>query len=362
MPSGSPLSRRLTLWLALGGLALLVFLVMRPFFAPLAWAGILAYMTWPIAARIRIACRGRDTLAAALATLLAGLILFGPLLWLVWVAQKELGQIYPLLQEFIAEPPPLPPWLEKIPWLGEWVAQLRIEMLTDPQDVITNLKDWLRDHSRQAAALAGGAGKNLVKLAMVMLILFFFYRDGARIMRELGHVLSEFLGPRVHGYLAAAGATTRAVVYGILLTALVQGILAGMGYGVAGLSSPVTLGVFTAMVALIPFGTPLAWGSAGAWLLFQGEIGPALGLWAWGGLVVSQMDNLLRPLFISSISTIPFLLILFGVLGGLLAFGLVGLFAGPIVLAVAWAVWREWAANLDEAENGEENPPPPAEV
>jgi predicted PurR-regulated permease PerM len=139
------------------------------------------------------------------------------------------------------------------------------------------------------------------------------------------------------------------VVYGILLTALVQGTLAGLGYWVAGMASPVTLGVLTALFALIPFGTPLVWGGAGAWLLFQGETGAAIGVWIWGAAVVSQIDNVLRPIFISSVGAIPFLLVLFGVLGGLLAFGLVGLFVGPIVLAVAWAVWREWAAHLDDA-------------
>ena len=76
-------------------------------------------------------------------------------------------------------------------------------------------------------------------------------------------------------------------------------------------------------------------------------------MWVWGAAVVSQLDNFLRPLFISSVSPIPFLLVLFGVLGGMLAFGLVGLFIGPIVLAVAWAVWREWAAHLDEGELNE---------
>jgi predicted PurR-regulated permease PerM len=115
----------------------------------------------------------------------------------------------------------------------------------------------------------------------------------------------------------------------------------------------VTLGVLTALFALIPFGTPLAWGGAGAWLLFQGETGAAIGVWIWGAAVVSQIDNVLRPLFISSVGAIPFLLVLFGVLGGILAFGLVGLFAGPIVLAVAWAVWREWAAHLEDADSQE---------
>jgi predicted PurR-regulated permease PerM len=180
-------------------------------------------------------------------------------------------------------------------------------------------------------------------------IVFFFYRDGARIVLELRHVMARFIGPRTHDYLAAAATTTRAVVYGILLTALVQGAFAGVGYWVAGLGSPVTLGVLTALFALVPFGTPLAWGGAGAWLLFQGETGAAIGVWLWGAAVVSQIDNVLRPVFISSVSPIPFLLVLFGVLGGLLAFGLVGLFAGPIVLAVVWAVWREWTAHLDEA-------------
>jgi predicted PurR-regulated permease PerM len=151
--------------------------------------------------------------------------------------------------------------------------------------------------------------------------------------------------------LHAAGMTTRAVVYGVLLTALVQGFVAGLGYWVAGIKSPVILGVITAILALIPFCTPIAWGLAGCWLLVQGHTSAAIGIWLWGALVVSQLDNVLRPIFISSVSPIPFLLVLFGVLGGLLAFGLVGLFIGPIVLAVAWAVWREWAAHLQETKS-----------
>jgi predicted PurR-regulated permease PerM len=221
-------------------------------------------------------------------------------------------------------------------------------LLDDPQELITVTTDWLKNHSGEAAALVGGAGRNLAKLLLVILILFFFYRDGTRIILELRHVMARFLGDRTHGYLTAVGSTTHAVVYGILLTALVQGIVAGIGYGVAGMTSPVTFGILTFLVALIPFASPLAWGSAGALLFFRGDIGPAIGVWLWGALVVSQIDNFLRPIFISSISPVPFLLILFGVLGGVLAFGLIGLFAGPVVLAVAWAVWREWTIQLDE--------------
>lgn len=350
MPATSPRIHRFVLWFALGGLSLLVFLVMAPFLTSLAWAGILAYVSWPVANWIRTRCSGHDTLAAGLTTILSGLLLFGPLLWLMWLAQQELSRIYPALQSFMAAPPPLPPWLADLPWVGDSLAQLHVQLLGDPRDLMAVVKNWLMNHSGEAAALVGGAGRNLAKLLLLILILFFFYRDGARIILELRHVMTRFLGPRAHGYLTAAGSTTRAVVYGIFFTALVQGVVAGFGYSVAGLDSPVTFGVLTFLVALIPFGTPVAWGSAGALLFFQGDIGPAIGVWLWGALVVSQLDNFLRPLFISSISPIPFLLVLFGVLGGILAFGLIGLFAGPIVLAVAWAVWREWTVQMNEAE------------
>jgi predicted PurR-regulated permease PerM len=340
-------SRRLVPLLALAGLVALAFVVVAPFLVPLAWAGILSYASWPIATRIRQKCKGRDTLAAAIATTLAALTLFLPLIWLAWLAQKELANIYPALQTFLASPIHVPENLKSLPWLGEWLKQ-QADLFANPQGISAMIKTWLAAHVNDVATLAGGVGRNLVKLLFVVIILFFFYRDGARIVTELRHVLARFIGPQAHHYLHAAGTTTRAVVYGVLLTALIQGVAAGLGYWVAGLSSPVIFGVITAMLALIPFCTPLAWGSAGAWLLVQGHTAEAIGVWIWGAAVVSQLDNVLRPIFISSVSAIPFLLVLFGVLGGLLAFGLVGLFIGPIILTVAWAVWREWTTHLQE--------------
>ncbi|OGV76532.1 MAG: AI-2E family transporter [Methylotenera sp. RIFCSPLOWO2_02_FULL_45_14] len=348
MKDHTPFSRRIVPWLALGGLLLLAFMVVTPFLAPIAWAGVLAYASWPAATSIRRWCNNRDSLAASLSTALAALTLFLPLIWLAWLAQQELSNAYPALQAFLANPPPVPEALRGLPWLGDWLVHQQATLVANPQGVSSVIKAWLAAHTNDLTILAGGVGKNLAKLIFVIVILFFFYRDGARIVRELRHVLERFIGAQVHDYLHAVGTTARAVVYGILLTALVQGIVAGLGYRVAGLASPVMFGVLTMILALIPFGTPLAWGAAGFWLLLQGETGAAIGVWIWGAMVVSQLDNFLRPLFISSVSPIPFLFVLFGVLGGLLAFGLVGLFVGPIVLAVIWAVWREWVAHLEE--------------
>jgi predicted PurR-regulated permease PerM len=350
----SALSRRIAPLLALAGLVVLAFVVVAPFLVPLAWAGILCYASWPIAMRVRQWCKGRDTLAASIITLLAAFTLFVPLIWLVWLAQRELSNIYPVLQAFFASPIQVPAGLKNIPWLGDWLTQQQLHLAAHPDGLTSVIKAWLATHVNDVATLMGGVGKNLIKLILVIVILFFFYRDGARIITELRHVLARFIGPQAHDYLHAAGITTRAVIYGVLLTALVQGVAAGLGYWVAGLSSPVIFGVITAMLALIPFCTPIAWGSAGLWLLLQGHTAEAIGVWIWGAAVVSQLDNVLRPIFISSVSPIPFLLVLFGVLGGLLAFGLVGIFIGPIVLAVAWAVWREWTAHLhDDAANSE---------
>jgi predicted PurR-regulated permease PerM len=139
---------------------------------------------------------------------------------------------------------------------------------------------------------------------------------------------------------------TKAVVWGLVATALAQGALAGLGYWWAGVDAPVLFGAVTALVAMLPFGAPFVWGSIGIWLLVSGNLTAGIGLLVWGALVVSWIDNLIRPLVISSATRIPFLLVLFGVLGGLAAFGLIGLFLGPVILAVLVAVWREW---LEEA-------------
>jgi predicted PurR-regulated permease PerM len=196
-------------------------------------------------------------------------------------------------------------------------------------------------------ALIGDVGRNAAKLGFALITVFFFYRDGEHVLEQVQLVLHRFLGARVDPYLAAVGGMTKAVVWGLIATALAQGFVAGLGYWWAGVSAPVLLGAVTALIAMIPFGTPFAWGSIGIWLLVSGDTVGGVGLLLWGALVVSWVDNLVRPLLISNATRIPFLLVMFGVLGGLAAFGLVGLFLGPVILAVLMAVWREWIEETD---------------
>ena len=340
--------------LFLGGLALASWAVVAPFLAALAWAVMIAYTSWPLYARLRRMLGGREALAAAMMTLLCALVLFAPLVGAAWAAQQEAGALYRATQDFLAVPPAVPEWLKMLPALGSWLEALRAEWLSQPEVLTAQAAEWFKARIGDLAALAGQIGKNLGKMIIALVALFFVYRDWERLSAQVQRVLASFLGERVHGYLAAVGNTARAVVYGLLVTALVQGALAGLGYWVAGSSAPILLGLVTAVFALVPFATPIVWGSVGLWILLQGETVAGVGVLLWGALVVSQIDNVIRPMVISANSKTPFLVVLIGVLGGVLAFGLIGLFLGPIVLAVLLAVWREWAEQLDAKPGGTE--------
>jgi predicted PurR-regulated permease PerM len=338
-----PLIRRIFLAFFLGGLVLLAFAVLRPFLVPVAWAGILAYVTWPLYLRLRRRLPGRTTVAALLMTLFLTLVLILPVVWLVLLMRSELAAAYlkiagPLSQGHIE----LPPEVRRLPWAGPRLAEFFDRLNADPAAFKAQLQEWGNWAMNHAGDVAGGLGRNLAKLGFALLTVFFFYRDGEAFAAQVRDVLRRMLGQRIEGYLEAMGATTRAVVYGIVLTAIAQGVLAGVGYAVAGVPGPVFLGAVTAMIAMIPFGTPFAWGAICLWLLAQGQSWAAMGLFLWCALVVSWVDNFIRPLVISSATKIPFLLVMFGVLGGLTAFGMIGLFLGPVILAVMLAVWREW--------------------
>ena len=200
-----------------------------------------------------------------------------------------------------------------MPWAGERLQGLLDQFTNDPAALRAQLANWAQQWLGQLGNLVGGVAQNALKLGFAVLTVLFVYRDGESLLDQVRRVLRRFLGKRVDGYIAAIGITTKAVLYGLVLTALAQGALAGVGYWAAGVRAPVLFGAFTALVALMPFGTPFVWGAIGVWLLVAGKTLEGIGLLLWGALVVSWVDNLIRPLVISSATHIPFLLVMFGV-------------------------------------------------
>lgn len=339
----SRLTRRVILAAFIFGLLIISYRVLYPFFAPVAWAIILTYVTWPIYRLLRDWVGKQPTVSALLMTLFLGAFFVFPVIWVITLLHTELPVAYQASANYLARgPQAIPESIAHIPWLGSELQGLFAQMSKDHAIVTEKLIKWAKPWIDEFASVLGSVGLNTLKFSFAILTSFFLYRDGEELLEQTRKVLLRFLGERTKAYLSAIGDTVRAVLYGLILTALAQGLLAGLGYWVAGVPAPVLLGTITAMLALIPFGTPLVWGTTGIWLLLSDQILAGISLLLWGALVVGQIDNLIRPLVVSSATRIPFLLVLIGVLGGIRAFGLVGMFLGPVVIAVLLAAWREW--------------------
>ena len=338
----APWLRRLITAALLAGLVLLGFRVMEHFIVPVVWAAILAFVTWPAYLRVLSACGGRSIIASLLMTVAVSLAVIAPIAWLAVVLRIEVAHLWHDTQALLAGGGQLPAAVLKLPWLGDQLRDLTQRAAQDPHVLGLEVRR-VADHSfEQIARFVGGIGREVVKMALTAVSLFFVYRDGQRLAGQLAQALEQVLGPRIHGYLRAIEQTVKAVVYGLVLTALVQGFLVGLGYLVAGVGAPVFLAALTTVAGLIPFAAPTIWGGVCAWLFITGNTVAGAGLLIWGGIVMGWTDHIVRPLLISREAQIPFLVVLFGVLGGLASFGLVGLFVGPVILAVLLAIWREW--------------------
>jgi predicted PurR-regulated permease PerM len=182
---------------------------------------------------------------------------------------------------------------------------------------------------------------------------FFLLRDAPELSERLAVTVERLAGDRGRHLIKVAGDTVRGVIYGILGTAIVQALVAGLGFWIAGVPGAVLLAVLTFFFAVVPFGPPLIWLPASLWLFAQDKPGIGLFMLLWGFLGISSVDKILRPYLISQGSKMPFVLIFCGVIGGALAFGLVGVFLGPTLLAVAFRLVEEWSSqnSLREADS-----------
>lgn len=331
--------------LAVAGLALLAFLLYRiiePFLAPLAWAVFLGFLLQPAQARLAGWLRGRASIAAFLLTALVLLLFIGPLTALAVAFARQAASLAGMLQEWIgrqesrtfADFAGLPVVGPALAWLDQYAHVSAAEV-----------QAWLIDGGRKAlerlASLGGtaflGAVGTALSFAAMLFLLFFFVRDG-RAMAEGAIALVPLPAARRSALAERLAQVTLAVMRGTILTAVVQGLLLGIGFAAVGLPAPVVFGVIGAILSVVPFGgTALVWVPAVAVLAFQGRYGAAVAL-AVVGAIVSSVDNFLKPLLISGRATVPTLAVFIGVIGGLAAFGMIGLFLGPVVIALVLAL------------------------
>ena len=325
----------------------LSFCVLQQFLIPLIWALIIAYVTYPIYEKILDFFNGKAILSAATLTSVVSAIVILVCYNLLNVLQEELWNTYTqLITTFGTHSFQLPESIRHIPYLGDYLENRLNHLLNNRAALNEHLIAWAKYSLQLFGEGLRHAGKLIIEFCFVLITVFFCFRDGKTWLIQLQMAMGYFFDDEQGIYLKTLGHTTRAVCYGLVLAALGQGIIAGIGYALAGVSAPLLLGAFTALMALIPMGATLVWIPTGLLLLANENIWAGLGLLAWGFLVVSTVDNVIRPLIICGASRVPFLVVLFGVFGGLTAFGAIGLFLGPMILALLLAVWQVNITNI----------------
>lgn len=329
----------------LTGILFLSYRVISDFLITIVSALIIAYIAWPVhrLLRIRLAgIKGSATISAAIMSIIITAVVSGAVFWLATMLKNEIQLAYQSLAGNFDPNLHLTFKLKKFPWLEDalqnWVDQFN----TDRTQLVQQVADWIKQLLGQFTQILGGVGSSLVKLGLIPFTLFFCFRDGDEAVRQLHLGLIHFLGKYQDFYLKAVADTTRAVVYGQVLAGMGQGLVAGIGYAVAGVQAPALFGVLTALLALIPMGAMLIWVTIGVGLILTGKMLAGVGLLLWGVFVISTIDNLIRPIVISGTGQVPFLLVMFGIIGGLNAFGPIGLFLGPVILSVLLSVWQAW--------------------
>ncbi len=346
--SPSQVDQILTL-LVLGILIAGCFLVLRPFLTALLWSVVLCVTTWPVYEQLRAMLRQRRTLAAGVMSLLIAVVFVAPFVIVGITLADNSARMANFMREFMDQGPPDPPaWVARLPLIGETAAAYwsgfahdTAQFTTEVGKVIEPAKAWL---------ITGGTSiaQAVLQLTLSILMTFFFFRDSDAVVDRLRAVLARLAPRRGARLLDLAANTMRGVVYGILGTAVAQGVLMAIGLWIAGIGAAPLLGLVTFFLSPVPIGPPLVWIPAGLWLLYKGSVGWSIFLFLWGALVVSTVDNVLKPLIISRGSNLPFILVLLGVLGGVVAFGFIGVFLGPVLLALGVALLSEWAVLASE--------------
>jgi predicted PurR-regulated permease PerM len=338
------------LWI--GGAAIVVLgvlcvLVLRPFFSAALWAAILCFTTWPLYLRLETVLGGRRTLSALIATLLLAAVVAVPVAILGATLADNVKALISATQKLIHEGPPSPPgWVASVPLVGNHIADYW-NSLDESSSVTLQQMAKLLPAAKSIVLWGGSAvADGIVQIILSLLIAFFFYRDGHSAAIQLKAALHRIAGTEGDRLLELAGATIRAVVYGILGTSLLQGVVAAIGFAIAGVPGAVSLGFVTFILSLMPGGPLMVAGPAAFWLYRQGSTAWAVFMMAWG-VMVGAMDNVVKPVLISRGGSTPMILIMLGVLGGALAFGLIGMFLGPTLVALGYSLFEQWSVSAD---------------
>ncbi len=335
--------------LLIGGTSLYI---LRPFLPGLIWATMIVVATWPMLIAIQRRLGGKRVLAVAVMMTLLLVIVIGPLVSLATTIAGQAERLADLKNIDLRIPEP-PEWVESIPLIGSKASEEWKKIAeAGPASLASRLTPYMAQIGTWLLSQLGGLGGVVVHLLVTFLFCGVLYASGETGATGARRFFRRLQGPRGDAIVVLAGASIRAVALGIVVTAVVQTALGALGFLVAGVPYVALLSVLMLICCVAQIGPGLVLFGGVAWLWYTGEHtwSIALGVWSIG---VASLDNVLRPVLIRRGADLPLILILLGVIGGLLAFGLVGLFVGPVVLAVAYTLGVAWVKDGEEAPAGQ---------
>jgi predicted PurR-regulated permease PerM len=339
------------------------FLVLRPFLSALLWAAIIVYSTWPAFRVLREKARLSPGWAAGAMVALEFVLIGVPLVFAAPRTLEEGEALRSSLEAFLnLGMPGLSHWLARLPLVGTYLASWTAGLDFGVSGLVEMVRPYAGTVAQAAFSVLLAVLSGIAEVFLAIFFAYFLYRDGVAIAAWGGTMLTRLAGPRARRFLGLTGAVTRGVVFGLLGTALVQGVMTAFGLWLAGVPRPVLLGVVAGVISILPVGAPIVWIPATLWLFAEGRTYPAIFLGLYGTFGISSADNVIRPWLISRGADLPLLLTLIGALGGVFAFGFLGLFLGPVLLAVAYTLLKDWAKGdaPEEAAGEGALPPGPA--
>ncbi|MFL6674658.1 MAG: AI-2E family transporter [Massilia sp.] len=323
--------------------------VLLPFLPAILFAAAVVISSWPMYLVLLARMRGRRTLAALTMTLSLTLLVIIPLALVAYNLADDVARAYDEVRNALAHGELLPPqWVRRIPLVGA-PAHDYLSQLVSSRDNMMELAQRMMEPARHYL-MAGGLmlGTGVAQMSLAAFVSFFFYRDGKALLEVISAAMRRVMGEGAGEVASIISQTVRGVMYGLLGTALAQALVAALGFAIAGLPAVPLLSVLVFVSSLVPVGPPLVWGGAAIWLFMQGSVGWGVFMLVWGLFLISGVDNVVRPMLISRGSSLPFLLTLLGVLGGVFAFGFVGMFIGPTLLAVGYSLVSGWTGTRDQ--------------
>ena len=329
--------------LFLAFLVVATFWVLSPFITSILWAVIICVAIWPILVRLENVLGGRRKLAVAIMIGVILLVVFAPVTLALFTIGSHAQSITADIKSFETMTLPTPPaWLERLPFLGHRIAVTWTRFAAlDPAQRSAELTPYVQAALQWFAGMAGSLGRTLLQFLLTTIISAFVLAKGERIRDGILRFAARLGGPQGRETALLAGRTIRGVVLGIVGTAVVQAALGGIGLFATGVPAAGLLTAVMLFLCLAQLGPAFVLLPAGLWLLWSGHTASGVTLLVIG-VIVGVLDNVIRPVLIKRGADLPLLLIFTGVLGGLVAFGIIGLFIGPVVLAVAYTLLVRW--------------------